>query len=201
VPSAREIVTFRDATPPGGADAWVPGGGPSPAVALVDPDPTWPQRFATLAEMIRGALGPVALAVEHVGSTAVPGLAAKPVIDIDLTVPDSDDESAYVPALERCGFALKVREPWWYGHRCLRLDAPACFLHVFPPDCAEAARHRIFRDWLTAQPEDRALYAATKRAAMAETQASGGHAMDYNARKQAVVREIYDRAFRAAGLL
>ena len=59
------------------------------------------------------------LQLEHVGSTSVPGLAAKPVIDIDLTVADPDREQDYVPALEQIGFRLVIREPWWYGHRAL----------------------------------------------------------------------------------
>lgn len=153
-----------------------------------------------LAAVITEALGDSALAVEHVGSTSVPGLLAKPVIDIDLTVADSRDEQAYVLALERRGFVLVIREPWWYEHRCLRREEPGCNLHVFSPECAETERHRIFRDWLRCHPEDRSLYAAAKTAAAAETRASGGHTMDYNARKEFVVREIYDRAFRALGL-
>ena len=109
---------------------------------------------------ITGALGGSAVAVEHVGSTSVPDLAAKPVINMDVTVADPRDESAYVPALARCGFVLMVREPWWYEHRLLRRTDPACNLHVFSADCAECERHLIFRDWLRGHPEDRALYAA-----------------------------------------
>lgn len=153
-----------------------------------------------LAAEITEALGDAALAVEHVGSTSVPGLLAKPVVDIDLTVADSRNEQTYVPALTRCGFVLVVREPWWYEHRCLRHSDPACNLHVFSPDCAETERHRIFRDWLRSHQEDCSLYAAAKTAAAADTQATGGHTMDYNARKEIVVREIYGRAFRALGL-
>jgi GrpB-like predicted nucleotidyltransferase (UPF0157 family) len=154
-----------------------------------------------LAEGIANALGDGALAIEHVGSTSVPGLAAKPVIDIDLTVADSRAEETYVPALERRGFVLVIREPWWYEHRCLRGEDPACNLHVFSPDCPEAERHRVFRDWLRAHPEDCSRYAAAKASAAEATLAAGGHTMDYNARKEAVLREIYDRAFRALGLI
>ena len=113
--------------------------------------------FDDAPPLINAALGDSALSVEHVGSTAVPGLPAKPVIDIDLTVAESGDEPAYVPSLERCGFVLVIREPWWYEHRCLRRQEPACNLHVFSPDCAEAERHRIFRDWLRSHPADRLL--------------------------------------------
>jgi GrpB-like predicted nucleotidyltransferase (UPF0157 family) len=111
----------------------------------------WPERYRSVARLIIETLGDAALSVEHVGSTAVPGLAAKPVIDIDLTVPDSRDENTYVSALRRRGFELFVREPWWYEHRLLRLEEPRCNLHVFSPDCAEAERHLIFRDWLRSQ--------------------------------------------------
>jgi GrpB-like predicted nucleotidyltransferase (UPF0157 family) len=200
--TSEEIVTFDDVPPPPGDSPWVAGAGPMTAdVQLVPPNPSWPECYETLARVIFETLGDVALSVEHIGSTAVPGLPAKPVIDIDLTVADSSDEDTYVPALERCGFELVVRESWWYGHRCLRLEEPRCNLHVFSPDCAEAERHRIFRDWLRSHPEDRALYTEAKATAARDTRATGGHVMDYNARKESAVREIYGRAFRALGLL
>jgi len=198
--TAREIVTFDDAPAPAGASGWVGDHRPGANVEIAPPDPRWPQQYATLAAVIRGALGDRVLALEHVGSTSVPDLPAKPVIDIDLTVADTNDEAAYVGALERCGFVLTVREPWWYGHRLLRHPDPVCNLHVFGPDCPEVERHRIFRDWLRSHPEDRALYAQVKTVSADETNLAGGHTMDYNARKQAVVREIYARAFRALGL-
>jgi GrpB-like predicted nucleotidyltransferase (UPF0157 family) len=198
--AARQIVTFDDAPAPCGASPWVAGHAPATGVRLVSADPSWPDSYAMLAGMITPALSGAALSIEHVGSTAVPGLAAKPVIDIDLIVADSREESGYVPALERCGFQLVVREPWWYEHRCLCRDDPACNLHVFSPDSAEAERHRIFRDWLRGHPEDRLRYAEAKSAAAERTNATGGTTMDYNAHKQLVVREIYGRAFRGLGL-
>ena len=134
------------------------------------------------------------------GSTAVPGLAAKPVIDIDLTVADPGREQDYVPALEAIGFLLVIREPWRYGHRALQADEPRCNLHVFGFDSPEPVRHRIFRDWLRASPE-RDRYAAAKRQAASAANGAGEHVMQYNARKQQVVREIYHRAFLAGGLL
>ena len=141
------------------------------------------------------------LQLEHVGSTSVPGLAAKPVIDIDLTVADPDREPDYVPALETIGFRLMIREPWWHGHRMLRAEEPPCNLHVFGFDSPELIRHRIFRDWLRGNPGDRDRYAVAKRQAAAEANAAGEHVVQYNARKQQVIREIYRRAFAAAGLL
>jgi len=194
-------VTFTDPEPPAGADPWVAGIAPATGIEVTDPDPAWPRQYDDLAGRIRQALGWRVLQLEHVGSTAVPGLAAKPVIDIDLTVADPDRERDYVPALEAAGFLLVIREPWWYGHRALRASEPRCNLHVFGFDSPEPVRHRIFRDWLRGKPEERDRYAAAKRQAASAANAAGEHVMQYNARKQQVVREIYHRAFLATGLL
>lgn len=194
--TAAQIIAFDDTPPPPGCSPWV--GAPEQVrhIEIVEPDAAWPDIFASFRSAIVGALGERALAVEHVGSTSVPGLAAKPVIDIDLTVAETDDEDAYVPHLEALGFVLRVREPWWLGHRCLVSAAPAANLHVWPPDSPEAARHRLFRDWLRIDRADRERYAAIKRAVAAD-----GLMSEYNARKQGVIREIYARAFAAAGFL
>jgi GrpB-like predicted nucleotidyltransferase (UPF0157 family) len=201
MPSRAEIVSFDDSPPPSGADAWVPGAAPTTGIDVTDPDPAWPRQYDHLAGRIRQALGWRALQLEHVGSTSVPGLAAKPIIDIDLTVADPDREQDYVPALESSGFRLIIREPWWYRHRALVADEPRCNLHVFGYESPEPVRHRIFRDWLRDNPGDRDRYAAVKRQAAAEANAGGEHVMQYNARKQQVVRDIYHKAFVAAGLL
>jgi len=201
MPSRAEIVSFDDFPPPPGANVWVAGAGPEIGIEVIDPDPDWPRQYDALAGRIREALGWRVLQLEHVGSTAVPGLPAKPVIDIDLTVADPGREQDYVPALEAAGFRLRVREPWWHGHRVLRADEPPCNLHVFGFDSPELIKHRIFRDWLRGNPGDRDRYAAIKRQAAADANAAGEHVMQYNARKQQVIREIYHRAFTAAGLL
>ncbi len=201
MPSRAEIVSFDDAPPPAGADPWVPGAVPATGIEITGPDPAWPRQYDDLASRIRKVLGWRVLQLEHVGSTSVQGLAAKPIIDIDLTVADPDREQDYVPALEAIGFRLTIREPWWYGHRALRADEPCCNLHVFGFDSPESVRHRIFRDWLRGNPEERARYAAIKRQAARAANAGGEHVMQYNARKQQVIREIYHRAFVAAGLL
>ena len=201
MPSRHDIVTFHDTPVPPGESPWAAGAGPSPGVRVVDPDPAWPQRYDALAARVREALGWRVLELRHVGSTSVPGLAAKPVVDVDLVVADAGDEAAYVPALEAVGFELRVREPWWFEHRVLRHTDPACHLHVFGPDAPEPVKHRIFRDWLRGNPDERDLYARAKREAAAAATAAGEHSMQYNARKEAVVREIYARAFAAAGLL
>ncbi|WP_084557248.1 GrpB family protein [Hamadaea tsunoensis] len=154
-------------------------------------DPGWPQRYAYHAGRIRAALGDRALVVEHVGSTAVPGLAAKDRLDIDLIVADPADEDAYVPDLEAAGYALKTREPHWYEHRCLWTPDHDVNLHVFGPDCDEYLRHVIFRDWLREHPDDRDLYASAKHRAAAE------HSMSmagYVAAKGDVVLAILRRA-------
>jgi GrpB-like predicted nucleotidyltransferase (UPF0157 family) len=195
VPTSQEITRHHDPDP--SEDPWVIGPPAPETVSIVPYNPEWPRRYQALSAAIRAALGDAALDIEHVGSTAVEGLPAKDVIDIDLTVADPRDEDLYVPALERVGYVLVVREPSFHEHRCLRLAEPRANLHVFGPECPEAIRHRMFRDWLRAHPEDRTRYEDAKRAAVP----GGGNVMDYNLRKQTVVREIYDRLFRAAGML
>ncbi len=201
MPSREDIVTFHDPPVPDGASPWVAGAGPQTDIEIAEPDPAWSEWYDELAGRVRGALGWRALVVEHVGSTSVPGLPAKPIIDIDLVVADPAAEATYVPALEAVGFELRVREPWWFEHRVLRAVEPRCHLHVFGYVSPEVVKHRLFRDWLRGNPDDRALYAATKREAAAAAHAAGEHSMHYNARKEQVVREIYRRAFVAMGLL
>jgi GrpB-like predicted nucleotidyltransferase (UPF0157 family) len=169
------------------------------AIVLVPHDVTWADTYAQLEGRVREALGLRVLEFHHVGSTSVPGLVAKPIIDLDLVVADPDDEESYVPPLVRAGFRLRIREPWWYRHRLLRLEEPRVNLHVFGPESPEPLRNRVFRDWLRQDGNDRALYAAAKADAGAAANAGGETVMEYNARKQAVIREIYGRALAAAG--
>ena len=177
-------------------------------VRIEEPDPTWPQRYDELEQQITAALGERALAVEHVGSTSVPGLPAKPIIDIDVTVADPTDEASYAPALESIGLVHWLTEPGWHQHRLFKmLTEPRVHVHVFGPDCPEVVRHRMFRDWLIDHPEDRELYAEAKRSALAAVDEPGadhgalGFGQRYSKVKEPVVRQIYDRIFRAAGLL
>jgi GrpB-like predicted nucleotidyltransferase (UPF0157 family) len=195
MPTNEQITRHHDNDPD--ENPWVNGPPPPETVELVPYDPGWPHRYRTLSADIRDALAETVLDIEHVGSTSVPGLAAKDVIDMNLTVADPRDEDKYVPALQRLGYVHTVREPSWHEHRCLRLDQPRVNLHVYGPDCPETIRVRMFRDWLRTHPEDRTLYEEAKKAAIP----GGGNVMDYNARKQDVIREIYDRLFRAAGML
>jgi GrpB-like predicted nucleotidyltransferase (UPF0157 family) len=132
-------------------------------IQVVDYDPDWPHLFEREAERIRDVLGERVVQLEHVGSTSVPGLAAKPIIDALLVVPDSSDEPAYVPDLEAAGYKLVIREPDWFEHRCLKGPDTNVNLHVYPPACPEIERYLLFRDRLCSHPEERAHYQRVKR--------------------------------------
>jgi GrpB-like predicted nucleotidyltransferase (UPF0157 family) len=132
-------------------------------IVVSDYDPTWPQSFEREAARIRSLLGERVKLLEHAGSTSVVGLPAKPVIDIVVALPDSSDESTYVPALEAAGYVLRIREPAWFEHRVFKGPDTNINLHVFTVGCTEIDRMLLFRDWLRAHPEDRDLYAAKKR--------------------------------------
>lgn len=160
-------------------------------VELVDYDPEWPGLFTREAERIRAALGERALLIEHAGSTSVPGLAAKPVIDIVLVVADSADEAAYVPALEAAGYVLRLREPDWFEHRLLKGPDTSINLHVFSQGCAEVERMLIFRDHLRCNDADRKLYERTKREL---AQKDWEFVQHYADAKTDVVEEILARA-------
>lgn len=201
MPTVGSITLFEDPDPPPGRSPWVDGALPSREVRVVDPDPAWPERYEELRARIVAALGPRVLQLDHVGSTSVPGLAAKPIIDIDVIVPAPDDELSYVPLLRAAGFTLRLREPWWWEHRMLRASDPDCHLHVFGPDSPVPWRDRMFRDHLARTPSDLDLYVMAKLAAARESAAAGLHAMEYNQLKQDVIRAITRRAFEEAGLL
>ncbi|MET7671149.1 GrpB family protein [Micromonospora luteifusca] len=165
------------------------------SVVIEDYDLTWAQRFTALRSSLTETLGGLIIGVEHVGSTAVPGLAAKPVIDIDLIIEDTAEETTYLPALERLGYRLVLREPWWHGHRMLLSTAEDVNLHVWPRAAPEPVRHRLFRDWLRSHPQDRKLYAATKRRLARDT---AHRPRDYSLAKNDVIDEIYARIFAAS---
>ncbi|MGB6941409.1 MAG: GrpB family protein [Bryobacteraceae bacterium] len=160
---------------------------------LVDDDPKWPQIFDREASRIRTALKSRALRIEHAGSTSVPGVVAKPVIDIILVVSNSADESAYLPAPESAGYTLRIREPNWYEHRMFKgPDTDVNLnLHVFSLSCPEVERMLLFRDWLRGNPADRDLYARTKSAL---AQQEWEHVQNYADAKTAVIEEILTRA-------
>jgi GrpB-like predicted nucleotidyltransferase (UPF0157 family) len=159
-------------------------------VTLAEYDPAWPERYATLARVIRTALGDAVVLVEHVGSTSVPGLIAKPIVDIVLAVSDSANEAAYVAALEAEGYTLRIREPDWYEHRMLKGGAADVNLHVFSAGCPEIDRMLLFRDLLRADPPERDRYVAVKRQLAARR---WRHVQNYADAKTAVVEEILSR--------
>jgi GrpB-like predicted nucleotidyltransferase (UPF0157 family) len=132
-------------------------------VLLADYDPAWATAFERDAARIRGALGDRVKLLEHVGSTSVPGLAAKPIIDMVLAVPDSTDEDAYVPPMEAAGYVLRIREPEWFEHRLFKGSDPASNIHVFTVGTVEIDRMLAFRDWLRSHDDERLLYERTKR--------------------------------------
>src|SRR5579859_2092991 len=160
-------------------------------VLLHDYDPTWPEKFALESARIQRTLGRRALRIEHIGSTAVPGLAAKPIIDILLVVVDSADEPSYVPALEAAGYLLRIREPEWHQHRLFKGPDTDINLHVFSIRSPEIARVLAFRDRLRTDPADRDLYAETKRS-LAKTHWK--YRQNYADAKSEVVEGILSRA-------
>jgi GrpB-like predicted nucleotidyltransferase (UPF0157 family) len=174
------------------------------AVILAEPDPGWADVYAVEETRIRGALGESLAELHHVGSTAVPGLAAKPVIDIVLLVTDSADEDSYAPALQAAGYHFHLREPHWHEHRLFKRGTPhfatpdhrtgeqaKVNLHVFTAGSIEAHRMLAFRDWLRGHPADRDLYESTKRTLASRR---WEYVQDYADAKAAVVGEIMGRA-------
>jgi GrpB-like predicted nucleotidyltransferase (UPF0157 family) len=166
----------------------VPLNGP---IYLAEYDPAWPRLFAREAGRIRAALGERVRLLEHAGSTSVPGLAAKPRIDIVLAVPDSADEAAYLPALQAVGYVLAIREPEWFEHRVCKGPDTDVNLHIFSDGCPEIARMLRFRDWLRTHDDDRQLYERTKRELARRTWQYTQHYADA---KTEVVRAILARA-------
>jgi GrpB-like predicted nucleotidyltransferase (UPF0157 family) len=167
----------------------------SAPLMIVDYDPEWPRRFREEADEIRSAIGERALKIEHVGSTSVPGLAAKPIIDIVLLVADSATEQDYAGGLESAGYQLRIREPEWYQHRMFKGPQDDVNLHVFSSGCPEVDRMFLFRDWLRTNPSDRDLYAECKRAL---AQQRWKYTQYYADAKTAVIEEILARARTAA---
>jgi GrpB-like predicted nucleotidyltransferase (UPF0157 family) len=156
----------------------------------MDYDPLWPAVFRRETDRIRTLLGRRALQIEHIGSTSVPGLAAKPIIDILLVVADSSDEPAYVPILERAGYSLRIRESNWHEHRMFKGPAADINLHVFSSSCPEINRVLNFRDWLRSNAADRDLYERTKRDL---SENKWANVDDYADAKTAIIEEILAR--------
>ncbi|MFE6690198.1 GrpB family protein [Streptomyces sp. NPDC057743] len=136
----------------------------SQPVQIVEYDPQWPVVFGRLAVVIRDGLGPLVLRIEHVGSTAVPGLPAKPVVDMDAVIPAGADPAEAIAALRSLGYAhegdlgIPGREAFAAPE-----GTPAHHLYVCAADSTELARHLAFRDFLRAHPESSRRYGALKR--------------------------------------
>ncbi len=160
-------------------------------IQVVDYDSEWPRLFEREEKRVRGILGERVVMLEHVGSTSVPGLAAKPRIDMLLVVPDSSDEASYSTPLETAGYKLVIREPEWYEHRVFKGPDTDVNLHVFSPGCVEIERMLMFRDWLRSHPEDRQLYQNKKRELAAK---DWKYTQNYADAKTEVVEGIIARA-------
>jgi GrpB-like predicted nucleotidyltransferase (UPF0157 family) len=160
-------------------------------VRLVEYRSDWPSLFLREAERIRAALGDRVVQIEHVGSTSVPGLAAKPIIDIVLVIEDSANENAYVAALEAAAYVLRIREPEFHEHRMFKGSYTEVNLHVFSRGCPEIQRMLLFRDRLRRDDADRELYERAKREL---AQREWKYVQNYADAKAAVVEEILARA-------
>lgn len=169
-------------------DSVLIGGRERRDIRIVDYDPMWPVRFENERLRIERALGSRAMQIDHIGSTAVPGLAAKPIIDIDVSVTDPDDEFAYLPDLEKAGYVLRVREP---AHRMLRTPTRDVHIHICASESVWEFRHLLFRDWLRTSVDDARLYESVKRDL---AQREWGDMNDYADAKSEVVAEIMMRA-------
>lgn len=164
------------------------GGRERRRIEIVDYDHGWPVRFREEAERIQRALGARARRVDHIGSTSVPGLAAKPIVDVLVQVRDPDDEFAYVPPLLHAGYELRVREE---GHRMLRTPAHDVHVHVCEAGSDWAYRHLVFRDWLRLDATDRRAYEELKREL---AQREWGDMNDYAQAKTTFIAEATSRA-------
>jgi GrpB-like predicted nucleotidyltransferase (UPF0157 family) len=160
-------------------------------IYLAPYDPAWPGQYQAEAAKIRAALGEAAIVLEHVGSTSIPGLPAKPIIDIVLCVADSADEDAYVPALTAQGYRLHLREPEWEQHRVMKGEWPWVNLHVFTVGSHEVVRMLAFRDRCRTHPEEFDLYLETKQALAGQV---WRHVQHYANAKGEVVETIIGRA-------
>jgi GrpB-like predicted nucleotidyltransferase (UPF0157 family) len=165
---------------------------PPEPVIVVDADPSWPVTFRTIRDRVLSVLGDLAVAVEHVGSTAVPGLAAKPVVDLDVVVPSRADVLAAIDRLARIGY-VHQGDLGVAGREAFDRPAgtPPHHLYVCVRDGVEHRRHVVFRDHLRAHPKDAAAYAALKRDAARRCRDDRAA---YTDAKTAFVEEILRRA-------
>lgn len=164
-------------------------------IELVEHSADRPKQFERHRRNISCALGDAALRIEHIGSTAVPDLAAKPIVDILVVVADAADESSYLALLEAAGYVLRVREPDWHEHRMFRTPSRDVHVHIYSAGCPEIERNLTFRDRLRRNSEDRRRYEETKRKMAAKDWPDMNA---YAAAKSDVIESIIAAA-RAAG--
>jgi GrpB-like predicted nucleotidyltransferase (UPF0157 family) len=168
-------------------------------MTMLEPyDPSWRDRFAAAAEDLN-RFGNPRWVIEHIGSTAVPGLAAKPIIDIAVRVQDEADFERHRPGLEERGWRIGsgVR-----SHRVMLLESGGTRTHIahfFDSHGWDQVNQRIFRDWLMTHPDDARRYAEVKRRAAAAAAASGENG-SYNSAKTDIVQQIVDQARAKLGL-
>lgn len=164
------------------------GGRERREIVLVPHDPAWAARFDGLRAGLAVALAGIAVRIEHVGSTSVPGLDAKRIVDLQVAVADPGDEAALTPAMASQGLELRVREP---AHRMYRTPARDVHVHVWVAGSDDERRHLVFRDWLRRSPADRVRYAAVKHELAAR---EWDDMNDYAQAKGDVIAEITARA-------
>ena len=162
-------------------------------IYLAPYDPAWPSLFTRLKKQIQSALGDDILLLEHVGSTSVPGMSAKPIIDMVMAVADSSAEASYAKPLEEKGYTLRIREPDWYEHRLLKPPDLPGNLHVFSEGCEQIEQMLLFRDWLRNNVNDTLLYEDTKRKLAARI---WKYTQNYADAKTEVIQAILVRARR-----
>jgi GrpB-like predicted nucleotidyltransferase (UPF0157 family) len=178
--SGAELDHYLDAVLIGGREPFTP--------VISDHDPAWALRFVELEGRIRAALGDAALAIEHIGSTSVPGLAAKPIVDVLVVVADVEDEPSYLPALVDAGFVLRVREA---GHRMFRTPGRDVHIHVYPSGDRAIGDYLDLRDWLRVDESDRVRYADVKRDLAQRRWSDMNH---YAEAKSEVIGQVLGRA-------
>lgn len=160
-------------------------------LTLHDYDPRWPDIYLEHRQRIRDALADSAVVIDHIGSTSVPGLAAKPIVDIVVAVPDITAEEEYLDPLVAAGYVLRVREP---GHRLVRTPARDVHVHLYGWGDPAIDEYLLLRDRLRSDEDDRALYERTKRALLTRR---WDDMNEYANAKTDVIRAIKERA-RAA---
>lgn len=137
------------------------GGSEKRELEVLGYDDRWPDIFTEHRDRLAEALRGEPVDIEHIGSTSVPGLAAKPVIDIVVAVDDITAEEDYLPPVIAAGYVLRVREP---GHRMVRTPARDVHVHIFEKGNPAVSKYLLFRDRLRVDADDRAVYARTKEA-------------------------------------